>query len=85
MTKAILNYNTKRRITIQEDIVHSVEAKMLAIRKVSEIAKASPGIDGVEWIKASDKMRAAIFINTGEYKAKPLRQYIFHDVKARKR
>lgn len=41
-------------------IVSSIEAKALAVHKVSEVLKSSPGIDNVRWIKASDKMRAAI-------------------------
>lgn len=84
LTKAAMNNNTPLRIKLQNQITHSTEARMLAVRKVAERSKASPGIDGVEWNKASDKMRAAINLNNGIYKAKPLRQIIFRDKKTGK-
>ena len=48
-------------------IVSSIEAKALAVHKVSEVLKSSPGIDGERWIKASDKMRAAISLSHHNY------------------
>lgn len=71
---------------IQDKIVYSSEAKMLAVRKVTEIARSGAGIDKVTWRKDSDKMRAAILLNNniGEYKAKPLKQFIFKDKKSGK-
>ena len=63
---------------LQDKIIYSSEAKMLAVRKVSEIAKAGAGIDKVVWRKDSDKMRATILLNEDGYKAKPLKQMIFY-------
>lgn len=84
LTKATFNNDNKKRIEIQEKIVNSSEAKMLAVKQVSENAKTSSGIDGILWEKASDKMKAAISLNSGEYKSSPLRQYVFYDQKSGK-
>lgn len=84
LTKAVFNKNNKKIRRIQEKIVYSSEAKMLAVRKVSEISKGTAGIDGVVWRRDSDKMKAAISLNKGEYKAKPLKQFIFTDKKSSK-
>ena len=35
----------------QTKIVHSTEARMLAVRKVAEISKAKAGVDGITWRK----------------------------------
>ena len=57
-------------------IVSSIEAKALAVHKVSEVLKSSPGIDNVRWIKASDKMRAAISLTPYNYKSKPFKRFV---------
>ena len=57
---------------------------MLAVRKVSKVTKAGAGVDGVTWRKDSDKMRAAISLNNGNFKAMPLKQFIFKDKKTLK-
>lgn len=84
LTKATLQGNKAERIHLQDLITNSTEAKMLAVRKVSEISKAGAGIDGVIWRKDSDKMKAAMNLNTGTYQASPLRQFIFKDQKSSK-
>lgn len=64
---------------IQNKIVTSLEARALAVRKVAEITKSTAGVDGVRWRKSEDKMKAAIFLNTLEYKAQPLRRIVIQD------
>ena len=68
----------------QTKIVHSTEARMLAVRKVAEISKAKAGVDGITWRKNADKMKAAIGLNNGKYIAKPLKYFTFKDEKAGK-
>lgn len=84
LSKATFRKDELKIRRIQDKIVYSSEAKMLAVRKVSEISKASAGIDGVVWRKDSDKMRAAINLNNGNYKSSPLKQFIFTDKKSSK-
>ncbi len=84
LTKAVINRNKRKIINIQNEIVYSTMARMLAVRQVSEKNRSSPGIDGIVWQKASDKMKAAISLNNGKYKSTPLRQYVFYDNKCAK-
>ena len=64
---------------IQNKIVSSLEARALAVRKVSELTKSSPGIDGVRWRKDEEKMQATISLNSVEYKSKPLKRIVIQD------
>ena len=42
-------------------LTHSFSAKLLAVRTVTQNkGKRTPGVDGVLWTAASDKMRAAL-------------------------
>ena len=84
LSKAVFNKNDFKIRQMQDKIIYSSEAKMLAVRKVSEISKSSAGIDRVIWRKDSDKMRASILLNKGNYKASPLKQFIFKDQKTYK-
>ena len=65
-------------------IVSSIEAKALAVHKVSEVLKSTPGIDGERWIKASDKMRAAISLSHRNYKSKPYKRFVINDARSSK-
>jgi RNA-directed DNA polymerase len=65
-------------------IVSSIEAKTLAVHKVSEVLKSSPGIDNIRWIKASDKMRAAISLSPYNYKSKPFKRFVITDARSNK-
>lgn len=84
LTRAVFQKNKYKIKQIQEKIVHSSEAKMLAIQKVSEISKSCAGIDNIVWRKDSEKMRASLLLNGKNYKAKPLKQFIFKDSKSSK-
>lgn len=69
---------------MQNKITSSLEARALAVRKVSEILKTSPGIDGVRWKKDEDKMKATILLNSIEYKSVPLRRIVIQDKRGMK-
>lgn len=84
LTKATLAKKQERIKQLQNKIVYSSEAKMLAVRKVAEISKSNAGVDGIIWRKDSDKMRGAILLNNVKYKAQPLKYFVFTDTKTGK-
>ena len=56
-------------------LTHSYSARLLAVRIVTQNkGKRTPGVDGVLWISASDKMRAALSLTDHQYHAQPLRR-----------
>ncbi len=56
-------------------LTHSYSAKLLAVRTVTQNkGKRTPGVDGVLWTSASDKMRAALSLTDRQYHAQPLRR-----------
>ncbi len=56
-------------------LTHSFSAKLLAVRSVTQNkGKRTPGVDGVLWTSASDKMRAALSLTDRQYHAQPLRR-----------
>lgn len=85
LTKATFAHNNQKRKQLQDKIVYSSEARMLAVKKVSEKSKtSSPGIDGIIWRRSCDKMKAAIMLNNEVYEASPLKFFEFNDVKTGK-
>lgn len=79
LTRAALKRDYNEIKKIQNKIVSSLEARALAVRKVSEQMKTSAGIDGIKWRKDEEKMIATILLNSTEYKAKPLKRIIIQD------
>ena len=71
------NFEIMKKISLK--IVNSVDAKVLAVRKVSEKLNSSAGIDKVRWVKSSDKMNAVYSLTSKNYKAKPYRRLIIKD------
>lgn len=71
-----------KKLSLQ--IVSSVDAKMIAVRKVSEKSNSATGIDRVRWITSSEKMNAALSLNPKDYKAKPFKRFIITDEKSNK-
>ncbi|KAF5058188.1 hypothetical protein DSECCO2_349090 [anaerobic digester metagenome] len=56
-------------------LTHTYSAKLLAVRIVTQNkGKRTPGVDGILWTSASDKMRAALSLTDRQYHAKPLRR-----------
>ncbi len=68
-------------------LTHSHSAKLFAVRIVTQNkGKRTPGVDGILWTSASDKMRAALSLTDRQYHAQPLRRiYIPKPGKATKR
>lgn len=60
---------------LQIKIVRDPDFKCLAVRHVTE-STSSPGIDGVRWRTAAEKMRAALSLTSKDYHAMPLRQIL---------
>jgi RNA-directed DNA polymerase len=56
-------------------LTHSYSAKLLAVQTVAQNkGKRTPGVNGVIWASASDKMRAALSLTDRQYRAQPLRR-----------
>lgn len=56
-------------------LTHSYSAKLFAVRMVTQNkGRRTPGVDGVLWTSASDKMRAAQSLTDHRYRAQPLRR-----------
>ncbi len=61
--------------TLQWILTHSYHAKLLAVKRVSQSSGAkTPGVDGVLWRTAEQKIRAASSLQRRGYKAQPLRR-----------
>jgi len=68
---------------VQRKLVSSFEARMLAVKRISENA-SSAGIDNVKWRTDYDKMCAVNQLDIRNYEAKPLRYFILKDKKSNK-
>lgn len=70
------NWSEVRQLT--RLLTHSYHAKLLAVKTVTDNKGGkTPGIDGIVWTSAADKMKAAIRLTEKGYKSKPLkRKYI---------
>lgn len=60
---------------IFDEIVNSIDAKMLAVKAVCD-GKYRPGIDGIKWTNAKDKVIAAHGLDSETYEAKPYKRVI---------
>ena len=84
LTKVAFSHNRKKIRQVQDKIVYSSEARMLAIRKISQTPIGTAGGDKIICRKASEKITAAICLNNGKYEAKHLRFFEFCDTKTGK-
>jgi len=84
LTMAVFSHNAKKMRQLQEKIVYSSEARMLAVKKISQSSKGIAGVDGNIWRKSSEKMKAAILLNNEKYEANPLKFFEFIDEKTGK-
>lgn len=60
---------------IQKEIVRSINSKCLAVRQVT-LNNGTPGVDGVRWRTAAEKMQAALSLTSKNYHASPMRQIV---------
>jgi len=84
IAKAIQNKKYNKVKQLQYLLTHSINAKMLAVRKVTtNKGKNTAGVDGVLWSTTSSKMKAVYSLTNKNYKAKPLRR-VYIDKKGKK-
>jgi RNA-directed DNA polymerase len=65
-------YHCKDAGSLQKKLINSIEAKVLAVRQVSNNA-VTPGCDKILWKTDAEKMRAVMSLNPLGYKAQPSR------------
>jgi len=75
IAKAVEEGRWGRVKALQHILTHSFHAKALAVRRVtSNKGKKTPGVDGVVWKTAREKMEAVRSIKQRGYRAQPLRR-----------
>ena len=75
IAKAVQEGDYGRVQSLQWILTHSFYAKALAVKRVtSNQGKNTPGVDGVLWRNAKDKMQATRNLRQHGYKAQPLRR-----------
>jgi RNA-directed DNA polymerase len=75
IAKAVEEGRWGRAKALQHILTHSFHAKALAVRRVtSNKGKKTPGVDGVVWKTAREKMEAVRSIEQRGYRAQPLRR-----------
>jgi len=75
IAKAVEEGRWGRAKALQHILTHSFHAKALAVRRVtSNRGKKTPGVDGVVWKTAREKMEAVRSIEQRGYRAQPLRR-----------
>ena len=75
IAKAVQAGDHGRVNALQWTLTHSFYAKALAVRRVtSNQGKNTPGVDGILWKTAKDKMQAILSLRQHGYKAQPLRR-----------
>ena len=75
IAKAVNDGNHGKAKALQWILTHSFYAKALAVKRVtSNKGKNTPGVDGVVWKNASDKIQAVRSLKQHGYKAQPLRR-----------
>ena len=75
IAKAVEEGRWGRAKALQHILTHSFYAKALAVKRVtSNRGKKTPGVDGVVWKTAREKMQAVRSIKSRGYRAQPLRR-----------
>ena len=75
LTLAIFKNNKYEKERLIKKITTSIDARVLAVKKVTD-TNSAPGVDGIRWIKDSDKMKAVLNLKAKGYKAKPYRRFV---------
>lgn len=73
ITFAAFERDNDRIVRLQSELVRDLRVKCLAVRKVTSTSP-TPGVDGVRWKTAAQKMAAALSLTSKDYHAKPFRQ-----------
>lgn len=76
IARAALERNLEEIPVLQDELVHSDEAKALAVWEVMHRkSRNTPGVDGVVWESPAQWMSAALHLNTGTYESLPLYRF----------
>ncbi len=84
LTIATFKYRDEDIKKLSLEIVSSLDAKALAVKKVSEELNSASGIDRVKWVTSAEKMKATLSLNPKNYKAKPFKRFVIKDEKSNK-
>lgn len=85
IAKAIAKGENSKAKRLQYLLTHSFSAKAYAVKKVTtNKGKNTSGIDKKLWSTHASKMKATLLLNTGKYRAKPLRR-VYIDKKGKKK
>jgi len=77
IAKAVVEKRWNKVKSLQWLLTHSIEAKLLAVRRVTSRKGArTPGVDNVRWNTPARKMRGALSLQSKGYKALPLRRIL---------
>jgi len=77
IAKAVKEKRWNKVKSLQWLLTHSIEAKLLAVRRViSRKGARTPGVDNVVWNTPARKMRGALSLQSRGYKALPLRRIL---------
>jgi RNA-directed DNA polymerase len=75
IAKATREGKTGRVKALQWMLTHSFDAKLLAVKRVTENkGKRTPGVDNIRWKAPIQKLKAAKSLVRKDYKAMPLRR-----------
>jgi len=86
IAKAVQEEDYGRVKSLQWILTHSFYAKALAVKRVtSNQGKNTPGVDGILWKSADDKMQAVHSLGQHGYKAQPLRRIYIPKKNGKKR
>ncbi len=86
IAKAISEVKPGTAIALQWILTHSLPAKLLAVKRVTENkGKNTPGVDRVLWKSPKDKIKAALSLGRHGYTVKPLRRVYIEKKNGKKR
>ena len=86
IAKAVINKQYGKVKSLQWLLVHSVDAKLLAVKRVTTTeGRKTAGVDGVKWTTSKEKYQAALGLKVRGYKAKPLRRIYIPKKNGKKR
>jgi len=75
IAKAIRDGKRGKVKSLQRLLTHSFNAKLLAVKRVTEnTGRKTPGVDGIIWKNSQEKMQAALTLRQRGYQPQPLRR-----------
>ena len=76
IAKSANNQEWRKVRLLQDKLVSSLSAKLLAVRRVSEMnqGKRTAGVDGIAWLTPEAKLNGALSLVKQGYKPSPLKK-----------